>query len=305
MDLASKTIPAVDKDGALRGLDGLGVLESLPRDLRERVALDEVSLLHGTEAVLLAVAAVPHPVPEKVGTVHDDQGVAVPAVSGGIVVGQVEGAVAVRQRDTSKVPEDEHEAPFLVVHVPSRDDELLALGAGIGIEVVSHDEEHDLARNVAVLLILTCSRTETENQKEVPGHANLEEHLEIKDAKHARVQLSTHEEVVDGVASHAVLLASPQSREISDEADNEAAADGNRQQRAKLVEGRVEGPDAGEVQGTKNSESSVQAGIGVAEVIELLATGVGKRLALAPDTGKKTVASTLEDEVAPVPKPCL
>lgn len=193
----------------------------------------------------------------------------------------------------------------MIIFLPGSNDELLALGAGVGIKVVRHDKEHDLTRDIAILLVLTCSRSKTENQQEVPGHANLEEHLEIKDAKHAGVKLSTHEEVIDGVASHAVLLASPQSREVSDEAHNEAAADGNRQERAELIEGRVDGPDTREVQGGKDGEGRVQADKGVAEIVELLAALVRKRLALAPDTRKKAVACTLKDEVSPVPYPCL
>lgn len=168
-----------------------------------------------------------------------------------------------------------------------------------------HDKEHDLTRDIAILLILTCSRAETENQQEVPGHANLEEHLEVKDAEHARVKLSTHEEVIDGVASHAVVLASPQSREVGDEAHNKAAADGNRQERTKLIESRVDRPDTREVQGGKDGEGRVQANKGVAEVVELLAALMGERLTLAPNTRKKAVACTLKDEIAPVPYPCL
>lgn len=95
MNLASKAIPAIDKDGSLRSLDSLGVLEGLPWHLGESLAGDEVSLLHGAEAVLLAVAAVPYPVPEEVSAVHGNQSEAVPAVGGGIVVSQVKGAVAV------------------------------------------------------------------------------------------------------------------------------------------------------------------------------------------------------------------
>lgn len=168
-----------------------------------------------------------------------------------------------------------------------------------------HDKEHDLTRNIAILLVLTSSRAETKNQQEVPGHANLKEHLEIKDAKHARVKFSTHEEVIDRIASHAVMLASPQSREVSDEAHNEAAEDGNRQERAELIEGRVDGPNTREVQGGKDGEGRVQANKGVAEVVELLAALMWEGLALAPDTRKKAVACTLKDEVAPVPYPCL
>lgn len=59
------------------------------------------------------------------------------------------------------------------------------------------------------------------------------------------------------------------------------------------------------MQGSKDGEGRVQADKGVAEVVELFAALVEKRLALAPDTGKKAVACTLKDEVAPVPYPGL
>lgn len=70
----------------MRRLDGLGVVDGLPRHLRERLASDHLATLHGTEAVLLAVAAVPNPVPEQVGHVEDDESEAVPAILGRIVV---------------------------------------------------------------------------------------------------------------------------------------------------------------------------------------------------------------------------
>lgn len=305
VDLAGKTIPAVNENSTLRSDNGLGVLDGLPRDLGECLAPDDLATLHGAEAVLLAVAAVPNPVPEEVSAVHGDKGVAVPAVLGGSVVGQVDGAVAVGQRDTSEVPEDEHKPPFLVVHVPGGDDELLTLGASVGVQVVSHDEEHDFTRDVAVLLVLASGSTEGEDQKNEPRHADLEEHLEVKDTEHARVQLSTHEEIIDGVAGHAVLLATVQSGEVGNEGDDKTAKDGDRQKRTKLVNGVVHWPDTGEVQNTQNGKGEVQADVGIAVVWELLVVGMRERLSVSPDTRKETVASTLEDQVGPVPSPSL
>lgn len=305
VDLSGETIPAINENSTLRSDNGLGVLDGLPRDLGECLAPDNLAPLHGTEAVLLAVAAVPNPIPEEVSAVHGDKGVAVPTVLGWSVVGQVDGAVAVGQRDASKVPEDEHETPFLIVHVPSGDDELLALGASVGVQIVSHDEEHDFTRDVAVPLVLASSSSEGQDQENEPRHADLEEHLEVKDAEQAGVQLSTHEEIIDGVASHAVLLATVQSGEVGNERDDETAENGDRQKRTKLVNGVVHGPDTSEVQNTQNGKGEVQADVGIAVVWELLVVGVGERLSVTPDTREETVASTLEDQVRPVPSPSL
>lgn len=146
VDLARLAVPAVDEEAVARRSGDLArVLDGLPGHLREGVALGEGAPLHGPETVLLTVAAVPDPVHEQVRDIEAGEEGAVPAVLLGRVVGQVDDAVAVRQRHAGHVPEDEHEAPLLVVHVPGGDDELLALGAGVGVEPVRHDQEHNLA----------------------------------------------------------------------------------------------------------------------------------------------------------------
>lgn len=74
VDLSSQAVPTVDEDSALGSLDGLWVLDRLPRNLGEGLAPDNLASLHGTEAVLLAVATVPNPVPEEVSAIHDSKG---------------------------------------------------------------------------------------------------------------------------------------------------------------------------------------------------------------------------------------
>lgn len=118
MDLASETVPAVNEDSALRTLDGLGVVQRLPGYLGKSVTGNQLSSLHGAESVLLAVAAIPDPVPEQVSDVHASEEPSVPVVLGRVMISEVDGAMAVRQRHSGQVPEDEHESPLLIVHVP-------------------------------------------------------------------------------------------------------------------------------------------------------------------------------------------
>jgi hypothetical protein len=99
-------------------LDHLWILDCLPRQLRESLPLDHISPYMLPESVLLAVCRVPHPVDEEVGDEEGGQSVAVPAVLRRRMVCDIKYAVAVGKRHTSQVPEDQHESPFLVVHVP-------------------------------------------------------------------------------------------------------------------------------------------------------------------------------------------
>lgn len=122
MDLPRIPIPAIHQNAVpcLR-LDCLGILDGLPRQLRESLALYQGATLHLAEPVLLRITRVPDPVDEEVGDVEEGEGEGVPMVFRGGVVGQVDSAVAVREGDARQIPEDEHEAPLLVVHVPETD----------------------------------------------------------------------------------------------------------------------------------------------------------------------------------------
>lgn len=112
--------PAVDEDlRTILSRNGLGVLQRLPRQLREGAAEHHRSTLLLAVTVLLAVGRIPHPVHKEVGNVEKCEEVAVPVVRGGVMVGQVDCAVTVAQRNTSEVPENQHETPFFVVHIPA------------------------------------------------------------------------------------------------------------------------------------------------------------------------------------------
>ena len=112
------TPPINQNPGAIGRSEGLGVLHGLPRELGESIAEHHGSTLLLAETVLLAVGRVPDPVHEQIRHVEEGQEVAVPVVFRWVMVGKIDRAVAVAQRHTSQVPENQHEAPFLIVHVP-------------------------------------------------------------------------------------------------------------------------------------------------------------------------------------------
>lgn len=120
MHFTRQAVPAGNQDcAAAGGLDNVWVVQCLPGQLRECLAEDGCATLHLAVAVLLTVCGVPHPVDKQICNVQKGQEVAIPAVCVRVVVGKVDGAVAVTQRHTSQIPEDQHKAPFLVVHIPA------------------------------------------------------------------------------------------------------------------------------------------------------------------------------------------
>ncbi|KAI7052583.1 Delta(24(24(1)))-sterol reductase like protein [Hortaea werneckii] len=246
VDLACVLVPAVHENGVA----GLGV------GGRSCGAAGILSRKHGT----CSSGYCPCPRPSR-------------RRDGRVVVGDEDGAVAVAQWHTSHVPEDKHETPLLVVHVPGDTDHLLALTAGVGVEPVRHEQEPSLASN----------RDQVENE---PRQAHLEEHLKVKPAEHARVQLSAHEEIVDVVASHTVLLATPERGNVSNDGNKEARDDRNAHQGSELVNEGVELEESREVEYGGDGIGEVERVDGVVVVAELFATLMRERLAHRIDAGQ-------------------
>ena len=119
VDLACISIPSINQN-TIPGFcfDNTGIVDGLPRELREGFARDESAALLGAEPILLTVGGIPDPVHEEVGGEEGDQNPGWLGVGTGGVVGEVDCAVAVREGYAGQVPENEHKAPFLVVHVP-------------------------------------------------------------------------------------------------------------------------------------------------------------------------------------------
>ena len=111
--------PSVDENlVAILGRKGVRVVDSLPGELREGLSEDHITTDLQAESVLLAVGGIPDPVDEEISDIHGDKGILVPGVGVWVMVRKVDRAVAVAEGHTGKVPEDQHESPFLIVDVP-------------------------------------------------------------------------------------------------------------------------------------------------------------------------------------------
>ena len=120
MDLAGLAVPTISQNlVSVLGSDGFWVGDAAVLEVGESGALIDNTTLLLAELVLLAVGRIPDVVGEEVGGSQEDNEPEWPCVLGRVVVCNVECAVAVREGHASHVPEDEHEAKLLVVHVPT------------------------------------------------------------------------------------------------------------------------------------------------------------------------------------------
>ena len=120
----------------------------------EGLSDNECSLFHLSEPVLLAITCVEDIIGAEKKGVEKDIDTDGPLVDGRVVSDEVKNTMAISQRDTSHVPEDEHIAPLFMRHVPGSDNQLLTLSAGIGVQPMSQKEESSLGSDISQSLIL-------------------------------------------------------------------------------------------------------------------------------------------------------
>lgn len=114
------TPPVCKNFVSMLSADSLGVMDLPILKVRESFALlDDIALLLLPELVLLAVGRVPDIVDTEISNDQRHNEPNWPVVLVRVVGSDKENRVAVREGYTGHVPEDEHEAELLVVHVPS------------------------------------------------------------------------------------------------------------------------------------------------------------------------------------------
>ena len=283
--------------------DNLGIFHRLPRHLWEGLARGSAARLFRPESIFLAVGRVPHPIDEEIRHVQRAQSVFVPCVGAGMVVCQVDRAVNVRQRHAGQIPEYQHEAPFLVVHVPGRHDEFFAFAARVRVQPVRHQQQTDFSRNIAIVLVLPGSGSQRYQEQYVPGKSDLAEHLEVDQAEHPGVELRAHEEIVHEVAGHTVLLAAVDGRNVCYDRHPETRNNGDRHERTELVDNIVQLEQTGEMQTQRHDDRRPPRPHGATIVVQPQPILVRQGLALGPDPRHQTVASTFEDGERPIHGP--
>lgn len=174
------------------------------------------------------------------------------------MVVEVQRAVAVCVWHTGDVPKDQHEAEFLVGHVPGGNDELFAFGTRVGIQPMSEHDQAQLWSDIAVLLILLETGAQRDEEQRKPGQSDLEEHFQVQDPP-PWVQRRTHEEVVQVVAGHSVVVTGDkQSPQVQNNREDETGEDPTCHDLAKHVDDSVELEDTSDVQSDYQSCRNVQ-----------------------------------------------
>lgn len=276
MDLPRFAIPTICQDLASSfGGDCLGIRDSSVLEVGKCGALLDDATLFLTELVLLAVRSVPDVIEAKVRNGEESHEPCWPGVFSGIVGGNVENAMAVRQRYSSHIPEDQHEAELFVVHIPGGDDEVLTLCTSTGVQVMSEEQKDRLHRWLAVHLVLLKTSSERQEEQNEPWNANLEEHLEVQNAEQPRVQLGAEEEVHDRGSGHANSLATSQGRKVSNEGAQESRDDSYAHDMTELVNKSIQLEDASEMENERDDDAAVERPHGGAVVIKLLSTKMG------------------------------
>lgn len=183
-------------------------------------------------------------------------------------------------------------------HIEGSDNELLALGCGIGVEPVGEAEKAHLGGDISMNLILLRGTGERDDEEHEPRQADLKVHLKIEDAN-ARAKLGSHKEIIDVISGHAESVAADMSVDVEVEAHSNTTEDGRRKERPKVVDNVLELEGAGEMQTTKNGHGGVEGPDGIAIVWQALSVKVLERIAEGGDTRKSDIEDGLDDGEAP------
>ena len=170
--------PSIDQQRiAVLGLQVSGILESRPGPLREGPADFERALELHAEARLLCHRRVKDPVHKDEKREEEDVGRCRELVDVRRVGGHIDDRVAVGERHAGEVPENDHESPLLVEHVPSLGNALFALGACINVEAGGEDHKGHVGRDISIDFVLLAGTTDADEEEEDPWDADLGPHL--------------------------------------------------------------------------------------------------------------------------------
>jgi len=286
------------------GLNKGGVLDDVSWELREGLTeLGDALGLH-LEMAFLCHGGIPNVVRRAKNGVDQDVSSGREAVGLRIMGRHVDDGVDIGEGDASEVPENNQEAPFLMVHIPSLRNAFLTLATSVDIESSCQNHECHVWGHVAVCFVLLASPRNGEEEDDDPGDANLGPHFQV-DVPQARVEHGTHEIVVEKVSRHANGVVGHDGEEVGDERDTEAINHGHAHEMTIVVDDLSEPKNMVVVQSGSGDDGRVQANESVAVVHEcLVAEGRdGETFLLV--TGKNPCDEKLEKKVAREDLPCV
>lgn len=270
VDLASICPPSARQQAvSVFGLDKGGVLDDAPWELRECLAEGRDSLHLHPEATLLGHGCVKDVVRDQELGVECDVCGGAKMVRGRIVRGHIHDRVAVREGDSGKVPEDDHESPLFVEHVPCLRNALLSFGTCVDVQASGKNHESHVSSDVSIFLILLASSRDGDEEEEYPGNADFGPHLEV-DITNSGVKRSTHPKVVEKVSRHAELLTLCDGDPVGGKRGSPTPKDGDGHHGSEIVHDFGDSEDVGCVEDSGSRESEVKGGESVAVICQAL-----------------------------------
>jgi len=260
--------PATGKQTvSMSSLNECRVCDRVPRELGEGLTeLGDALSLH-LEVTLLGHSSVPDKVGGDQSGIDHNVSKGGEAVGRGIMRSHVDDRVNIGERNTSEVPKDDHETPFLVVHVPSLGDTFFTFGASIHIKTGSKAHEKHVGSNVSESIILLASTRNGEIEDNDPRNANLCPHLKVNRTQ-TGIEGSTHEEIVNHVARHANRSLRQNRMEVGEEGNAETIDHSNAHEMAIVVNDLGEAENTSPVEDKRDNNGRVPTLDAVAVVHE-------------------------------------
>lgn len=76
------------------------------------------------------------------------------------MVGKINSTMTVAQRHAGHIPENEHEPPLLIIHIPGRYNAFFALAASVRIKKVRQQQEAYFATHIPKVFVLSRRRSQ-------------------------------------------------------------------------------------------------------------------------------------------------
>jgi len=216
-----------EKTIAMRCLDVGRVLDCAPWQLGERPTIFVVALGLHLETTFLRHGGIPYVVRREQRAEERDVSRGRKSVLFRLMGSHVNDRINIGEWNPRKVPEDNHETPLFVEHIPRLWDTLFAFAACVQIKPGRKAHECHIGGDNAILFILLACARDRQEEDDNPRDADFRPHFQVHRAD-SRIERGAHEDIVYEVTRHAHLLTTCDGPKVSPKGYSEAPDYGDR-----------------------------------------------------------------------------